>query len=49
MTVYYSIYLEQVRKNAEELGQDLVCKVEFNWAPLKYEARVVLTSKHDMQ
>jgi hypothetical protein len=49
MTVYYSIYLEKVRKNTEELGQDLVCKPEFNRAPLKYEARVVLTSKHDVQ
>jgi len=49
MTVYYSIYLEEVRKNTEELGQDLVCKPEINRAPLKYEARVVLTSKQDMQ
>jgi len=48
MTVYYSIYLEEVGINAEELGQDLVSEPEFKLAPLKYDARVVLTSKHNM-
>jgi len=49
MTVYYSICLEKVRKNTEDLGHDLVSDPEFNLAPLNYEAKVVLTSKHDMQ
>jgi len=49
MTVYYNIYLEEVRKNIEDLGQDLVSEREFNRVPLKYEARVVLTSEHEMQ
>jgi hypothetical protein len=49
MTVYYSIYLEEVRKNTEDLRQDLVSEPEFNLVPLKYEARVVITSKHDTQ
>jgi hypothetical protein len=35
MTVYYSIYLEKVMKNTEDLGQDLVSEPEFNLAPLK--------------
>jgi hypothetical protein len=48
VTVYYSIYLEEVRINTEELSQDLVSEPEFKLAPLKYEARVVLTSKHNM-
>jgi hypothetical protein len=49
MTVCYSIYLEEVRKNTEDLGQDLVSEPEINLAPLKYEAGVVITSKHDIQ
>jgi len=49
VTVYYSIYLEKVRKNTQDLSQDLFSEPEFNWAPLKYEARVVLTSEHNMQ
>ena len=49
MTVYYSIYLEEVGKITEDLGSDLVSNAEFNLAPLKYEARVLLTSEHDMQ
>jgi len=49
MTVYYSIYLEEVGKNTEDLGSDLVSDAEFNLAPLKYEARVVLTSEQNMQ
>jgi hypothetical protein len=48
-TVYYVIYLEEVRKNTEDLSQDLVSEPEFNLAPLKYAARVELTSEHDMQ
>jgi len=49
MTVYYNIYLEEVRKNIEDLGHDLVSVPEFIRAPLKYEAREVLTSEHEMQ
>ena len=36
-------------ENTEDLGQDLVSEPEFNLAPLQYEARVVLTSEHDVQ
>jgi len=49
VTVYYSIYLEEARKNTEDLDQDLVCEPEFKLVSLKYEARLVLTFKHDMQ
>jgi len=49
MTVYYSIYVEEGRESTEDLGHDLVSDPEFNLAPLKCEARVVLTSEHDMQ
>jgi hypothetical protein len=48
-TLYYNTYLEKVRRNTEDLGQDLVSEPEFNLAPLKYEARVVLISKHEKQ
>jgi hypothetical protein len=49
MTVCYNIYVEEVRKNTEDLGEDLVSEPGFNLAPLKYEAGVVVTSKHDTQ
>jgi hypothetical protein len=49
MTVYYSIYLEEARKNTEDLDQDLVSEPEFELVSRKCEARLVLTSKHDMQ
>jgi len=48
-TVYYSIYLEKARQNTEDLDKDLVSEQEFKLVSLKYEARLVLTSKHDMQ
>ena len=49
MTVYYIIYMKEVRKNTYELGQDLDSEPEFSLGPLKYKARVVLTSRHGMQ
>jgi hypothetical protein len=35
-------------ENTEDLGHDLVSLPEFIRAPLKYEAREVLTSEHEM-
>jgi hypothetical protein len=51
MTGYYeySIYLEVVWNNIGDLGYNLVSETEFKLGPLKYAARVVLTSEHDMQ
>ena len=49
MTVYYGIYLEKARKNTEKLDKDLVSEPEFKLVSPKYEARLVLTSKQDMQ